>query len=233
MRCARYALSLGAAVVLSAQAAAAQARPVGLDSATAAAIAPIVQRVQAANLPVDLLYDKAREGQVRRIPTARIEAAVRALSERISTANEALAPNATSSELQAAADALQHGVPAETLRHMRQEGKNASLAVPLGVLTSLIARGVPVEKASVQIVDLAELPTDPIASGKVVDLLRRGAVPQHFMALDSRVREDVLAGKRPDESLDLRLKGIIPNLPQQVQADGAAIQATTPNKKRP
>lgn len=217
MRCARYALSLGAAVVLSAQAAAAQARPVGLDSATAAAIAPIVQRVQAANLPVDLLYDKAREGQVRRIPTARIEAAVRALSERISTANEALAPNATSSELQAAADALQHGVPAETLRHMRQEGKNASLAVPLGVLTSLIARGVPVEKASVQI----------------VDLLRRGAVPQHFMALDSRVREDVLAGKRPDESLDLRLKGIIPNLPQQVQADGAAIQATTPNKKRP
>jgi hypothetical protein len=215
MRAARYALSIGVAVALSAQVAAAQARPTGLDPATVAAIAPIIQRAQASNLPVELLYAKAREGQVRRAPTATIESAVRALSERISAANDALAPNATPSELHAAADALQHGVPAETLRHMRQEGKNASLAVPIGVLTSLIARGVPIEKASVQI----------------VDLVRRGAVPAHFIALDTRVREDVLAGKRPDESLDLRLKGIIPNLPQQVQADGAAIQANTPNRR--
>lgn len=216
MRYARYAASLGVAVALSAHVAAAQARPVGLDSATVAAIAPIIQRAQASNLPVDLLYAKAREGQVRRAPIATIESAVRALSERISTANEALAPNATPLELHAAADALQQGVPAETLRHMRQEGKSSSLAVPIGVLTSLIARGVPVEKASVQI----------------VDLLRRGAVPQHFIALDTRVREDVLAGKRPDESLDLRLKGIIPNLPQQATADGAAIQAATPRRPR-
>jgi len=217
MRYARYALLLGVAGALSAQVAAAQARPIGLDSATVAAIAPIIQRAQAANLPVELLYAKAREGQVRRMPSATIESAVRALADRISTANDALAPNATEQELRAAADALRGGVPVETLRHMRQEGKNTSLAVPIGVLTQLIARGVPVEKASVQI----------------VDLVRRGAQSQHFIALDTRVREDVLAGKRPDESLDLRLKGIIPNLPQQVQADGAAIQATTPNRKRP
>ena len=217
MRYARYAVSLAVAAALSAQVAAAQARPTGLDSATAAAIAPIVQRVQAANLPVDLLYDKAREGQVQRVPTARIEAAVNAVAERIHVANEALAPNATVEELRAATGALRAGVPVETLRHMRQEGKNASLAVPIGVLTQLIARGVSVEKASVQ----------------VVDLLRRGARSDHFIALDSRVLADVLAGKRPDESLDLRLKGIIPNLPQQVTADGAAIQASTPNKKRP
>jgi hypothetical protein len=217
MRRTRYALLLGAATALSAKGVAAQTRPAGLDSATAAAIAPIIQRAQAANLPVDLLYDKAREGQVQRVPTARIEAAVKAVAERIHVANEALAPNATQEELRAATMALREGVPAETLRHMRQEGKNTSLAVPIGVLTSLIARGVPVEKASV----------------KVVDLIRRGAGTEHFIALDTRVHEDVLAGKRPDESLDLRLKGILPNLPQQVQADGAAIQATTPNKKRP
>jgi hypothetical protein len=217
MRYARYALWFGVAVALSAQVAAAQARPVGLDSATAAAIAPIVQRAQEANLPVDLLYDKAREGQVQRVPTARIEAAVKAVAERIRVANDALAPNATQEELRAATVALREGVPAETLRHMRQEGRNASLAVPIGVLTQLIARGVPVEKASVQI----------------VDLVRRGARSDHFIALETRVLADVLAGKRPDESLDLRLKGIIPNLPQQATADGAAIQATTPNKKRP
>ena len=217
MRYARYAMSLAGAIALAAQVAAAQTRPVGLDSATAAAIAPIVQRAQASNLPVDLLYDKAREGQVQRVPTARIESAVRAVAERLQTANEALAPNATEQELRAATVALREGVPAETLRHMRQEGKNTSLAVPIGVLTQLIVRGVPIEKASVQI----------------VDLVRRGAQSEHFIALETRVREDVLAGKRPDESLDLRLKGIIPNLPQQVQADGAAIQANSPNRKRP
>ena len=217
MRHARYALLLTVVSAVSARVAAAQARPAGLDSATAAAIAPIVQRVRAANLPVDLLYDKAREGQVQRVPTARIEAAVKAVAERIQVANDALAPNATEEELRAATVALREGVPAETLRHMRQEGRNASLAVPIGVLTQLVVRGVPVEKASVQI----------------VDLVRRGAQSQHFIALDTRVREDVLAGKRPDESLDLRLKGILPNLPQQATADGAAIQATTPNKKRP
>ena len=217
MRYARYALLLAGAAALSAHAVAAQARPTGLDSATAAAIAPIVQRTQAANLPVDLLYDKAREGQVQRVPTARIEAAVRAVAERINVANEALAPNATQEELRAATVALREGVPAETLRHLRQEGKNTSLAVPIGVLTQLIVRGVSVEQASVQI----------------VNLVRRGARSEHFIALDTRVREDVLAGKRPDESLDLRLKGIIPNLPQQATADGAAIQANSPNKKRP
>ena len=217
MRYARYASAFTLVAAVWTQVAAAQARPVGLDSVTAAAIAPIVQRVQAANLPVDLLYDKAREGQVRRVPTARIEAAVKAVAERIQAANEALAPNATQEELRAAADALREGVPTETLRHMRQEGKNTSLAVPIGVLTQLIVRGIPVEKASVEI----------------VNLVRRGAQSPHFIALETRVREDVLAGKRPDESLDLRLKGIIPNLPQQVQADGAAIQATTPNRKRP
>ena len=216
MRYARYAVVLTVAATLSAQVAAAQTRPVGLDSATAAAIAPIVQRVQAANLPVDLLYDKAREGQVQRVPTARIEAAVKAVAARIGVASEALAPNATEEELRAATVALREGVPAETLRHMRQEGKKASLAVAIGVLTQLIVRGVPIEKASVQI----------------VDLVRRGAQSQHFIALDTRVREDVLAGKRPDESLDLRLKGIIPNLPQQATADGAAIQAATPRRPR-
>jgi hypothetical protein len=200
----------------SRRAGAQEAKPADLDSATMAAIAPIVQQAGAANLPLELLYAKAREGQVQRAPVARIEAAVRALAARLQAANDALAPNATAQELGAAADALKAGVPRETLREMRRAGRDGSLAVPIGVLTQLVLRGVPVEKASVQ----------------VVDLLQRGAVANHFIALDERVRADVLAGKRPDESLDLRLKGIIPNLPQQATADGAAIQATTPRRPR-
>ena len=187
-----------------------------LDSATDAAIAPIVAQARAAKLPLNPLYAKAREGQVQRVPVPKIEAAVRTLLERLRSANEALAPDASEQELTAAADAIKNGVPVTTLTAMRKAGRDGSLAVPIGVLTQLVVRGVPVERASMQI----------------VDLLQRGAVARNFIALEESVRQDVLAGRRPDESLDLRLKGIIPNLPQSATADGAGIQAATPRKPR-
>ena len=218
MRAPRYAAMLVAmAALLWPALARAQAVPAGLDSATAAAIAPIVEQAKATGLPVGALYVKAREGQVRRVPLAAITSAVRALGQRLRSANDALAPNPSEQELRAAADAIKQGVGAQTLRAMRKAGGDGSLAVPLGVLTQLILRGVPVEKASM----------------KVVDLLNRGAMPQTFIALDESVRQDVLAGRHPDESLDLRLKGIIPNLPQsQTNADAAGLQANTPKRPR-
>jgi len=210
-------LALGALVLCGTVRVADAQGPAGLDSATLAAIAPIVERARAASLPVDLLYDKAREGQIKRVPVAKIEAAVRLVAERVRIASESLAPNPTVEELKGAANALQTGVPPETLREMRRAGKDASLAVPLGVLTGLVARGVSVEKASVQ----------------VVDLLQRGAAPKHFIALEDRVRADVLAGKRPDESLDLRLKGIVPNLPQSAGNTAAEIGIMNSTPRRP
>ena len=213
----RYAGLVLALATLANSAAAQTPKTPELDSATIRAIAPIVERARAASLPVEFLIAKAREGEVQRAPVARIESAVRLLADRMQTANDALAPNATAEEVRAAADALKGGVPRETLRAMRRAGKEASLAVPLGVLTQLVLRGVPVERASMQ----------------VVDLLERGAKSEHFIALDDRVRSDVLAGKRPDESLDLRLKGILPNLPQQATATADGLAATAGNKKRP
>jgi len=218
MRMPRYAVTAFALAVLSISARRAESQAPqqpALNPATDAAIRPIVDRARAANLPVELLIAKAREGEVRRAPVERIESAVRQLAERIATAHDALTPNPTDREVEAAADALKAGVPRETLRAMRAAGKEASLAVPIGVLTQLVLRGVPVERASVQ----------------VVNLLQRGALSGHFIALDDRVRADVLAGKRPDESLDLRLKGIFPNLPQQATADAAGLQTTAGNKK--
>jgi len=214
VRCMRWTVAI--AVLAAARAASGQAPP-GLDSATAAAIAPIVDQARADKLPVTALYAKAREGQVQRVPVAKIEAAVRTLADRMRTANEALAPDASEQELHAAADAIKSGVPAETLRAMRKAGGDGSLAVPIGVLTQLIARGVPVERASMEI----------------VALLQKGAVARNFIALEESVRQDVLAGRRPDESLDLRLKGIIPNLPQSATADGAGLTNTsTPRRPR-
>ncbi len=202
---------------------AAQAQPAraSLDPAVDSAIAPIVARTVAAGLPADLLYAKAREGQVRRVSVDRIEATVRTLAQRIAVASAALEPNPSAQELRAATDALAHNVPEATLRDMRRAAANNSLAVPLGVLTALIARGISVDQATV----------------KVVDLLQRGAFPKIFIALEERVTEDVLAGRRPDESLDLRLKGIIPNLPQSAvgEATADALQSTANgrNRRRP
>lgn len=203
------------AVLMMARVASGQALQ-ALDSATAAAIAPIVEAAHAEKLPVAPLYAKAREGQVQRVPVAKIEAAVRTLADRMRAANEALAPDASEQELHAAADAIKSGVPAETLRAMRKAGGDGSLAVPIGVLTQLIARGVPVERASMEI----------------VALLQKGAVARNFIALEESVRQDVLAGRRPDESLDLRLKGIIPNLPQSANADATGLSASTPRRPR-
>ena len=213
VRCLRWTLSI--VLLVTARAASGQASE-GLDSATAAAIAPIVQQARAANLPVTLLYAKAREGQVQRVPVAKIEAVVRTLADRMRTANEALKPGASEQELHAAADAIKSGVGPETLRAMREAGGDGSLAVPIGVLTQLIARGVPVERASME----------------VVALLKKGAVAKNFIALEESVRQDVLAGRRPDESLDLRLKGIIPNLPQSANADAAGLNAGSPRRPR-
>jgi hypothetical protein len=217
VRVPRYAALLAATALLAWPAASrAQAAPVPLDSATAAAIAPIIEQAKATRLPVDLLYVKAREGQVRRVPLAAIESAVRSLAERLHAANDALAPSPSEQELRAAADAMKQGVPVETLRAMRKAGRDGSLAVPLGVLTQLVASGVPVEKASMQ----------------VVDLLNHGAVPKNFIALNERVQQDVLAGRRPEESLDLRLKGIFPTLPQSATATDAGLQSATPKRPR-
>jgi hypothetical protein len=207
--------TLSVAVLLTARGASGQA-PESLDSATAAAIAPIVEQARAANLPVSLLYAKAREGQVQHVPVAKIEAVVRTLVDRMRTANDALKPNASEQELHAAADAIKSGVGPETLRAMREAGGDGSLAVPIGVLTQLIARGVPVERASME----------------VVALLKKGAVARNFIALEESVRQDVLAGRRPDESLDLRLKGIIPNLPQSLNADAAGLTTSSPKRPR-
>jgi hypothetical protein len=194
----------------------AQGAPVALDSATAAAIEPIVAQARANQLPVDLLYVKAREGQVMRAPLTAVTAAVRALADRLRMAHDALAPNPSDQELRAAVDAIKAGVPSESLRAMRKAARDESLAVPLGVLTQLVVSGVPVEKASM----------------RVVDLLQRGAGPKNFIALNESVRPDVAAGRRPDESLDLRLKGITPNLPQSAATTDAGLQSAAPKRPR-
>ena len=154
----------------------AQAAPsVALDSATTAAIAPIVAEARAKQLPVDLLYVKAREGQVMRAPLT----PSRPPCARWRT--DCTWPTMHSRRIRAIRSCVQPWMPSRRACRARRCGpcgrpaRDESLAVPLGVLTQLVVSGVPVEKASM----------------RIVDLLQRGAAPKNFIALNESVRQDV------------------------------------------
>lgn len=167
-----------------------------LDSTTALAVAKTIESARSRGLPAEPLVAKALEGAVKRAPSDRIVIAVSQLAERMARSREALAGNASPAEIVAGADALAVGVPGDALRRIRAAHPDGSLAVPLGVLTQLISRGVAV----------------PRASSLVIDLMHRGAGAVHFLALNASVQQDIASGFKPDAALDLRLKGILANL---------------------
>ena len=207
-----------AAAILTARRAVAQdsAAVAGLDQQTSGQVARILESARSRGLPIDPILSKVRFAVVVHAPPSKIVATAQAVATRLEAARAIVAPHGASGDIAAGEEALSFDVPRDVLRKVVQASPNHSVAVPIGVLTQLVVRGVPVERASMQI----------------VDLLQRGAVARNFIALEESVRQDVLAGRRPDESLDLRLKGIIPNLPQSATADGAGLQAATPKKPR-
>jgi len=204
----------GAAVAVLASAAAAQdpRLEARLDPTTRREVAAVIEQARGRGLPVEPLVDKALEGVAKRAPGPRIVGAVARLSERLDAAREALGPNATPAEVQAGAEALAAGVPASALRELRAAAPGASLAVPLGVLTQLVSRGVSIDRAA----------------ATVLDLLRRGARPPQLIALGEAVQQDIAQGMAPATALDVRLRGILGALPQ-----GVAPAMTTAEKKPP
>ena len=87
-----------------------------------------------------------------------------------------------------------------------------SVAMPLDVLTELVARGVPASNALQQI----------------TQLMRRGATPTHIAGLGASVQSDVAAGLTPDAALEVRARGVMSLLPSP-----AAAAALAPRGGRP
>ncbi|MHB1264687.1 MAG: hypothetical protein ACYC1S_09770 [Gemmatimonadaceae bacterium] len=169
-----------------------------LDAETYAAVTRVIRSAKARALPVDPIVDKALEGAVKGARPVRIRAAVVALADRMVVAREALSPpSPTVAEIGAGAEALGKGVPRATLRTIRIAGGDRSVAVPLGVLTELVARGVSVQRASDQ----------------VVALVKSGATSQQLAALSDKVRQDIETGIDPAAALDIRTRGLLPLLP--------------------
>ena len=167
---------------------------------------------QTRGLPIEPLVDKALEGATKHAAGARIEAAVSMLMQRLEAARDALAPNPGPRDIAAGADALAYGATREALTTMRAIRPNESVAVPLGVLTQLVASGVPVARAT----------------RVVADLLRRGARDEQLIALNNDVRSFVASGASPQAALDVRTRGLNAVLPPG-GASGITGDATSPS----
>lgn len=202
-------VALGAALALGAPAAAARAQRVAtpvvvaaraqtvLDPATRDSVNAIVAEAEARGLPTEPLYTKALEGVEKGADGARIRARVRALFDRLEDASAALRPAVNAAELMAGADALAAEVPRGALRELRRLSPGRSTAVPLGVLTQLVSRGVPKDQAT----------------ATVLRLLRRGGGEQQLLALERSVTQDIELGLTPDAALELHSKALVVALP--------------------
>jgi hypothetical protein len=117
---------------------------------------------------------------------------VKSLSHRLQQARGALEPVFSVSELSAAAGALQGGVPSTVLRELRYLSPFAPLTVPLGVLTEMIADGVPPRPAAAKV-------REPVAGG---------ATSAQLIEMGAQVRTDVACGIAPGTALELRSKRV-------------------------
>lgn len=206
------ALIVGLPAHLAAQAARSARLDGKLDVETRAAVMRTLDSAQTRGLPVEPLVDKALEGATKRAAGPRIQAAVSMLMSRLEAARDALAPNPGPRDIAAGADALAYGVTRQALATMRAIRPNESVAVPLGVLTQLVASGVPVDRAT----------------RVVADLLRRGARDEQLIALNNDVRTFVAAGASPQSALDVRMRGLNAVLPPGGGASGALGDMSSP-----
>jgi hypothetical protein len=168
-----------------------------LDADTYRAVVTVIEGARARSLPTDPLLDRALEGALKRAPGPRIRAAVSALAQRLEVARLALAPSPTPADIAAGAGALGVGVPQETLRAIRSIQPDRPVAVPLGVLTELVTRRVPVDRAATL----------------VVRLIRQGATSMQLVALGEDVQRDIAAGVSPGAAFDVRTRGVASTLP--------------------
>ncbi len=158
------------------------------DASSRESIRASLAQADAKGVPTAPLLTKVREGLAKQASAPRIAQAVAQLGQRLGVANDALAAATSADEVAAGAGALQAGVNATALRDLRTRWPSTPLTVPLGVMTQLVASGVPVTRAIAQ----------------VRLLLERGATASQLVAFTALVQADVAAGIAPDVAIMLR-----------------------------
>jgi len=166
-----------------------------LDPAAQRAVVAIIDSSIAAGLPLELggrLVSRALQSSVHAIETERMLAEVRELADRLVSARRVLAP-ATFDEVDAAAEALDVGISAGTLRSLRAARPRGTLAVPLVVLVDLVVRGVPADTAAYLILAIAE----------------KQATDMQYEALRLQVASDIGRGTLPVVAAATRTRGVL------------------------
>lgn len=153
-------------------------------------LSALADEMAASGIPGEPLYVKALEGTAKRVPPDRLLPAVRAYAGRLGEARRAFGVGADTPLLVAGADALQRGVPSETLREFPADRPRSPMAVM--VLADLLESGVPTDRA---LAILREVMTQRARDDRMLDisarvrrLIRQGLTPQE--AID-RVRRNL------------------------------------------
>ncbi|MGQ0714133.1 MAG: hypothetical protein ACT4PJ_10420 [Gemmatimonadaceae bacterium] len=112
----------------------------------------VIAKARSRGLPAQALERTALKGVARDVPAADIERAVVAQAERMERVQEALARvenrRTSGEEIEAGAEALRNGVDVSQLVELATSAPSGrSLAVPMHVLGSLIARDLPPKEA--------------------------------------------------------------------------------------
>jgi hypothetical protein len=179
----------------------------------AVTVTRLADSVRAAGLPSDPVIAVALEGASRRASNERILAAVREYAVALGMARQTLGESAVSDEIVSAAGVIVAGVAPGVVSSYRAARPTGSLTVPLVVLADLIARGVPVDTATV-------------ALG---DALRGGAGDDQLSELRRRIERDILAGLKPAAAMSIRSR----DLPSVQAGSVTPVRTKSPRLRRP
>jgi hypothetical protein len=185
------------AVVVQSAGAQDSLRFVGGDAATSSQVSQIIQAAAAEGLPAGVILSKARFALAVRTPGPKIVDVAKAVAARLVIARRVIAPHELEGDLAGAEAALSYEVPAEILQRISLARPKETIAVPLGVLTQLVADRVPAKRA-----------------GEIVtDLLRRGATMTQIADLGNTIDADVkIGGWRAIDAANTRYNNLAPHL---------------------
>jgi hypothetical protein len=163
-----------------------------LDTASRRIVDAMLDSARAQGLPTKQLVSKAQEAVAKHADAAHLLAAVRTVFRDLREARTTLSSKASPDELEAAAAALQAGIPTSALAELQVALRGKPMTVPLVVLADLVTRGVPKETASSAILQLSMV----------------GAGDADLLALSHGVQQDILSGAAPGDALNQRVRQI-------------------------
>jgi hypothetical protein len=192
----------------------------GPDPETTRQVSQIIESAVAAGLPASQIVSKASFAVVVRTPGPKIVEVARAVAARLEIARRSIAPHELANDIVNAEEALSYDVPPDIIRKISVASPKAPIAVPLSLLTQLVATRVPATRA-----------------GEIVlDLVRRRATPAQIQALGNDVDADErVFGARALDAANLRYNGLSPHL-APLSTSGAATDAgltSTSGPKKP